>query len=121
METSIRIPLDEYHEYMGYIDATVPAGQMLRCAYPGEFIWKHRGSNVTISGTALANALADGAILVADSAEIGVPMLPAFSFSAMGVAVNSLAIVNVLNVTWKWSASTVGPRLLTRNPIEYYS
>lgn len=121
METSIRIPLDEYHEYMGYINATVQAGQMLSFPYPGGIIWKHDKANVTISGADLANALADGAILVAvDAGTAGVSMIPIFRHAFGVTSVTSLAIINASDTKYQWTDDQVGPVLLTRNPIEFY-
>lgn len=121
METSIRTPFDEYHEYVGYMDATVQAGKMLSYPYPGGITWEHDGVVVTISKKALANALADGAILVATSSTLALSMLPVFRWTSAGVYVNSLTIVNASDENYQYSTGQGGPRLLTRNPIEYYS
>lgn len=83
--------------------------------------WEHDGVVVTISKKALANALADGAILVATSSTLALSMLPVFRWTSAGVYVNSLTIVNASDENYQYSTGQGGPRLLTRNPIEYYS
>lgn len=120
METSIHIPLDKYHDYPGYMSAKVQAGQMLSYPYPGQITWKHDGAVVTISGATLANALADGAILAATGSTRALSMLPVFRWTSAGVYVTSLMIINATDMDYQWTRDQAGPRLYTRNPIEFY-
>lgn len=122
-DTVLRGRLSEYHTYNCRLKATIDAGDMLAYPYPGGISWEddERQEAVTISGGALASALADGAVIAPTSSTKALLVLPVLRWTSLGVNVSQLILCNLTDSSHAYSTDQVGPRLFTRNPIEFYS
>ena len=126
METTLRSSLAGYHVYNCRLQATINAGATLAYPYPGSISWQdvETGYTVTISAKQLAAALADGGIIAPTSGTLALCILPVFRWTSLDsnpAYVSQLILCNFSDSDHMYLPDTTGPRLYTRNPIEYYS
>lgn len=126
METTLRSSLAGYHVYNCRLQATINAGAMLAYPYPGAISWEDNETAyaVTISAKQLAAALADGGIIAPTSSTLALCILPVFRwtpFDNSHAYVSQLILCNFSDSNHMYLPDTIGPRLFTKNPIEFYS